>query len=330
MIETVHPWERILLGLAFEAWHSVVHPPSQPIQDSKLLEESYAHCHSVTALHSRSFHLASALLPAPKRQAARALYAFCRVTDDLVDRSSGDVEANLRGWRQQVSTWHPPADDLVAVAWADTRARYHIPQRYVEQLIEGVGRDLHQSRYDTFEDLTTYCYGVASTVGLMSMHITGFAGPEAIPYAVKLGVALQLTNILRDVGEDWQAGRVYLPQEDLAAFNLSEADLAAGRIDERWRAFMRFQIARTRRLYAEAQPGIALLNPDGRFAIAAAAGLYSAILDDIEAHDFDVFGRRAHVSGWGKLRRLPGIWWQSTGRPWATKSIPLTSLAVVQ
>lgn len=330
MIETVHPWERILLGLAFEAWHSVVHPPSQPIQDSKLLEESYAHCHSVTALHSRSFHLASALLPAPKRQAARALYAFCRVTDDLVDRSSGDVEANLRGWRQQVSTWHPPADDLVAVAWADTRARYHIPQRYVEQLIEGVARDLHQSRYDTFEDLTTYCYGVASTVGLMSMHITGFAGPEAIPYAVKLGVALQLTNILRDVGEDWQAGRVYLPQEDLAAFNLSEADLAAGRIDERWRAFMRFQIARTRRLYAEAQPGIALLNPDGRFAIAAAAGLYSAILDDIEAHDFDVFGRRAHVSGWGKLRRLPGIWWQSTGRPWATKSIPLTSLAVVQ
>jgi phytoene synthase len=330
MVETVHPWERILLGLAFEAWHSVVHPPTQPIQDSKLLEESYAHCHSVTALHSRSFHLASALLPAPKRQATRALYAFCRVTDDLVDRSTGDIEANLRAWRQRVSTWHPPADDLVAVAWADTRAHYHIPQRYVEQLIEGVARDLRQNRYDTFEDLTTYCYGVASTVGLMSMHITGFAGPEAIPYAVKLGVALQLTNILRDVGEDWRADRVYLPQEELAAFNLSEADLAAGRVDERWRAFMRFQIARTRRLYAEAHPGIALLNPDGRFAIAAAASLYSAILDDIEAHDFDVFGRRAHVSGWGKLRRLPGIWWQTTGRPWATRSIPLTSLAAAQ
>lgn len=313
MVENVYPWERILLGLAFEAWHSIVHVPTQPIQDSKLLEEAYTHCHSVTALHSRSFHLASALLPAHKRQATRALYAFCRVTDDLVDRSTGDVEARLRVWRQRVSTWHPPADDLVAVAWADTRAHYHIPQRYVEQLIEGVGRDLRQSRYDTFEDLTTYCYGVASTVGLMSMHITGFAGPEAIPYAVKLGVALQLTNILRDVGEDWRAGRVYLPQEDLAAFNLSEADLAAGRVDERWRAFMRFQIARTRRLYAEAQPGIALLNPDGRFAIAAAASLYSAILDDIEAHDFDVFGRRAYVSGWGKLRRLPGIWWQSIG-----------------
>jgi phytoene synthase len=170
---------------------------------------------------------------------------------------------------------------------------------------------LRQSRYDTFEDLTTYCYGVASTVGLMSMHITGFNSSAAIPFAVKSGVALQLTNILRDVGEDFRAGRVYLPQEELADFGLTEDYLAAGQIDNRWRAFMRFQIDRTRRLYAESQPGVALLHPDGRLAIAAAAGLYSAILDDIEAHDYDVFTRRAHVSGWGKLRRLPGLWWQS-------------------
>jgi phytoene synthase len=143
------------------------------------------------------------------------------------------------------------------------------------------------------------------------MHIIGFAGSAAIPYAIKLGVALQLTNILRDVGEDWQAGRVYLPQEELAAFALTEADLAAGQVDARWRAFMQFQIERNRRLYAEAWPGIALLNRDGRFAIAAAAGLYQAILDDIEAHDYDVFNRRAQVSKWGKLSRLPGLWWQS-------------------
>lgn len=321
MIETAHPWERILLGLAFEAWHTVAPVPAEPIQDCRVLERAYDYCQALTAQHSRSFHLASALLPAPKRRATRALYAFCRVTDDLVDRSSGDVETSLRMWRQHVSTWHPPADDLVATAWADTRAYYHIPQRYAEQLIEGVARDLHQTRYDTFEDLTTYCYGVASTVGLMSMYITGFTGPEAIPYAVKLGVALQLTNILRDVGEDWRAGRVYLPQEDLAAFNLGEADLAEGRVDDRWRAFMRFQIERTRRLYAEAQPGIVLLKPDGRFAIAAAAGLYSAILNNIEAHDFDVFSRRAHVSGWGKLRRLPGIWWQSKRQPRNAKEL---------
>lgn len=143
------------------------------------------------------------------------------------------------------------------------------------------------------------------------MHIIGFSGAEAVPYAVKLGVALQITNILRDVGEDWRAGRVYLPLDELAAYGLTESDLAAGRVDGRWRAFMRFQIDRNRRLYAEAWPGIALLGKDGRLAVAAAGELYRAILDDIEAHDYDVFNRRAHVSAWGKLCRLPGIWWRN-------------------
>ena len=126
---------------------------------------------------------------------------------------------------------------------------------------------------------------------------------------MRLGIALQLTNILRDVGLDWQAGRLYLPLNELAQFGLSEVDIPRGRVDERWRAFMRHQIARTRALYAEAEPGIALLAPEGRFAIAAAANLYRAILEDIEAHDYDVFTRRAHVGLWGKLRRLPRIWW---------------------
>jgi phytoene synthase len=154
---------------------------------------------------------------------------------------------------------------------------------------------------------------VAATVGLMSMHIIGFASSGAIPYAIRLGVALQLTNILRDVAEDWRAGRLYLPAEELAAYGLTEADVAAAQVDGRWRAFMRFQIARNRRLYAEATPGIGLLNPDGRLAVAAAATLYRAILDDIEAHDYDVFSRRAHVSAWGKLRQLPALWWHSRG-----------------
>jgi phytoene synthase len=181
----------------------------------------------------------------------------------------------------------------------------------MEQLIEGVRRDLNQKRYATFEELTAYAYGVASTVGLMSMHIIGFSSPAAIPYAIKLGVALQITNILRDVSEDWRMGRLYLPLQELAAYGLSEADVARGQVDRRWRAFMRFQIARVRRLYEEAWPGIALLNKDGRFAIAAAGELYRAILDDIEAHDYDVFSRRAHLSAWRKLGRLPGIWWRN-------------------
>jgi phytoene synthase len=233
------------------------------------------------------------------------------VSDDIVDRPLGDVTATLTNWRRRAlsPTVHP--DDLIAVAWADTRHRYQIPHRYAEQFIDGVARDLCQTRYNTFAELAAYAYGVASTVGLMSIHITGFASTEAIVYAVKLGVALQLTNILRDVGEDWRAGRVYLPLDELAAFGLTERDLAAGRVDARWRAFMRFQIARNRHLYAEAWRGIKLLHPEGRFAVAAAGDLYRAILNDIEAHDYDVFNRRAHLTRWQKLRRLPGIWWSN-------------------
>ena len=143
------------------------------------------------------------------------------------------------------------------------------------------------------------------------MHIIGFSGPQAIPFAVRLGVALQLTNILRDVGEDWAAGRLYLPLEELDSFGLSEKDIAEKRVDERWFAFIRFQISRACRLYAEALPGIAYLAPHGRFAIAAAAELYQAILEDITRHGGDVFGRRAYVNRWQKASLLPGIWWRS-------------------
>ena len=196
----------------------------------------------------------------------------------------------------------------MALAWADTRLQYGIPRCYVEQLFDGVERDLRQTRYATFSDLAQYAYGVASTVELIVARIIGFSGPQAIPYAVKLGVALQMTNILRDIQEDWCAGRLYLPQDELDAFGLTEMDIADGQMSDRWQAFMNFQVVRNRRLYTDAWPGIAMLNPDGRFAIGAAAVLYQGILDDIEAHSGNVFGGRAHLSRWGKLRRLPGIW----------------------
>ena len=305
-----HAWESTLLSLAYEARHA--DSAASPLHvDGATVRRAYAHCESLIAIHSKSFLFASAFLPVEKRRAVRALYAFCRVTDDIVDRSTGDSAAQLAQWHRRILVNHPPADDPVAIAWADARLRYHVPMRYAEQLIEGVARDLTQTRYQTFEELAAYCYGVASTVGLMSMHITGYAGAHAIPYAIKLGVALQLTNILRDVGEDWAAGRLYLPQEDLARFGLSEEDLARGQVTDAWRSFMQYQLARNRLLYAEALPGIALLDRDGRFAIAAAAELYQAILQDIELHDYDVFARRACVSKWGKVRRLPGIWWRS-------------------
>jgi phytoene synthase len=195
------------------------------------------------------------------------------------------------------------------LAWADTQARCGIPCGYADQLIDGILRDIHQQRYQTFGELAEYCYGVASTVGLMVMHIIGFGDEGALPYAIKLGVALQLTNILRDVGEDWANGRFYLPLTELTEFGLSEADIASGAVGDTWRAFMRYQIARVRQLYREAQPGIQFLDSDGRLAIAAAAGLYRAILDDIEAHDYDVFHRRAYLPALEKLKRIPAVWW---------------------
>ncbi len=303
-------WERRLLAMACEKLED--EPPPELFEiDPEALDKAYAHCDNVAREHSRTFYMASSLLPAPRRRSVRALYAFCRITDDLIDAADGDLRAGLARWKACALASPPPCDDPIALAWADTRARYRIPTRYALQLVDGVTADLNKKRYADFDELAVYCYGVASTVGLMSMHIIGFSGQDAIPYAVKLGVAMQMTNILRDVREDWEAGRLYLPQDELAAFGLSEDDIAAGRVDDRWRAFMRFQIERNRQLYAEAMPGIAKLHPSGRFAIAAAAELYRAILADIEAHDGDVFTRRAHVGTWGKLRRLPGIWWRA-------------------
>lgn len=303
-------WELHLLGRASEALSAEA--PVQHIEfDAAALENAYHYCEALTKEYSRTFYLASGLLPQDKRRAARALYAFCRVTDNIVDDASSIAtrQYRLEAWQQQVL--HPTAEvhDPVCIAWADTRQRFAIPQGYAQQLIDGCARDLIKTRYQTFEELAEYAYGVASTVGLMAMHIIGFEDARALPYAIKLGVALQLTNILRDVAEDWRNGRLYLPLDELAQFGLAEGDIAAGRVNAQWQAFMRFQIARNRQLYAEAHGGISLLKPSGRVAIAAAAGLYRAILHDIERHQYDVFSRRSHINTFGKVARIPRIWW---------------------
>jgi phytoene synthase len=310
MTVQIDAWESSLLSQAYAPLEVPRRAHVAPLGGHADYRSAYQACRVITREHSRTFYLASSLLPAEQRPAMRALYAFCRVSDDLVDRHAPNRAVELAAWRLRALGDHP-GEDPVALAWADTRARFHIPRQYAEQLLDGIAGDLTRTRYDTFDELTHYCYAVASTVGLMVMHIVGFSGKEAVPYAVKLGVALQITNILRDVGEDWENGRLYLPQSELVAFDLSEADVARGVVDDRWRALMRFQIARARRLFGEALPGVALLSRGGRLAIGAAAELYRAILDDIESHDYDVFNRRAYTSDGRKLALLPGIWWRS-------------------
>jgi len=312
-VQVQAPWEAVLLDWAHQAFDSGSSAHAgHHVTNTDLLDAAYLLCESITRENSKTFYIASGLLPADRRRAARALYAFCRVTDNIIDHAQDETSdvtrARLERWRALALDSHPPTDEMVALAWADARHRFHIPGGYAQQLIDGVARDLEKKRYQSFDELAEYAYGVASTVGLMAMHIIGFAGEHAIPYAVKLGVALQVTNILRDVQEDWDAGRLYLPSDELARFGLSEADVAAGVRDARWAAFMDFQISRARDLYREAYPGIALLDATGRFAIAASADLYRAILKDIEKHDYDVFSRRAHVSALGKLTMLPGIY----------------------
>jgi phytoene synthase len=310
-IETAETWEQGLLRLAYAPIENWTKENVQAPAVQQGISRAYAYCDEITQEHSQTFYMASALLPREQQQAIRALYAFCRVSDDLIDRPTSNSAERFQQWRYRSLSAHPPQDDLVAAAWADTRARFQIPRQYAEQLLDGVARDLEVNRYESFSDLANYCYGVASTVGLMTMHIVGYSDKEAIPYAVKLGVALQLTNILRDVGEDWANGRLYLPQDELAAFGLSEAAINDQYRGHRWQEFMRFQIARAHRLYDEALPGIAMLERRGRFAVAAAAQLYRGILSDIEAHGCDVFTRRAYISNRQKAMRLPAIWWRA-------------------
>jgi phytoene synthase len=282
---------------------------------NETLKTSYHYCSKVTAIHSKSFYMASGLLPYEKRKAIRALYAFCRTTDDIIDLQGNNRETELHQWRQHGLSSNPRANDPVSIAWADTRQNFKIPNCYAHQLIDGVYLDIHRDRYENFAELADYCYGVASTVGLMSMHIIGFTTESAIRYAVKLGVALQLTNILRDIAEDYKLGRVYLPQDELRRFGITERHLSEGIIDDQWRTFMKFQIDRTRNIYEEAWPGISLLHPSGQLSIAAAATFYKGILEKIEENNFNVFDSRACIGKWRKLKMLPGLWFKYSFLP---------------
>ncbi|MCU0624688.1 MAG: phytoene/squalene synthase family protein [Gemmatimonadaceae bacterium] len=286
-------------------------------------------CAEIVRKHARTFHLASRFLPSEKRRAAYGLYAFCRVADDMVDeaKASGDqsIGAKLAEYdRTLTSTVHDgrPANDAVfrELQWAV--GTYGIPEQVLHELVAGVARDLEPVRYATWAELARYCEGVASTVGEMCTYVFGVpagasARERALKYARTLGVAMQLTNILRDVGEDAQRGRCYFPDEDLAAFGLTRGEILQDRAlarDERWAPFMAFQIGRARTLYEMARPGIALLAPDAQKCATACAVGYAGILDAIEARGYDTITARARVPQWKRAALLVRIWRES-GRP---------------
>ncbi|HEX8218890.1 MAG TPA: phytoene/squalene synthase family protein [Chloroflexia bacterium] len=280
---------------------------------------AYRACAELIKHHSKSFYFSARLLPAAKRSAIMALYAFCRLSDDLVDEADagGDTHAARLKARHDLDSWSRLCDEgsnpahPVVHAWLDTRARYGIPRQLPEELLAGIRMDLSIDRYATWDDLWVYCYRVASTVGLMSMYITGTQTMKAVPYAVQLGVALQLTNILRDVGEDALSGRIYLPAEDMARFGYTEDMLLSGALNRNFVRLMQFEMARAHALYDSAWRGIAMLPADSRPAIAAAATLYRGILHKIVDLKYDVFNNRAHLSMGEKARSLPRVWWRA-------------------
>ena len=289
------------------------------------------YCERVTRGHARTFALASWLLPAEKRRATFALYAFCRVADDMVDGATrpGDPEvaAMLARYRRQLdAALVGRPDGPVFRELARVARDYRIPPTVLHELLDGIERDLHPVRYQSWAELALYCEGVASSVGEMCTHVFGIAPSDgacstatavlsahegAVRYARTLGVAMQLTNILRDVGEDAARGRCYLPDEDLATFGLTAADVLEHRVpahDERWRALMAFEARRARALYAAAMPGIALLAPDAQGCAAACARGYAAILDVLERNAWDSLTTRVAVGTWSRVGVLLDAW----------------------
>ncbi len=299
----------------------LTHPSTTAAPKFVTLQESYERCRQITAECSKTFYMGTLLMPEAKRRAIWAIYVWCRRTDELVDGPQGKftTESTLDHWESQLELLFSghPKDDL-DVAMVDTLEHFDLDIQPFRDMIAGQRMDLHRSRYDTFEELKLYCYRVAGTVGLMSTTVMGMdttinAAPwrqlnpvvPPIQEAVSLGIANQLTNILRDVGEDARRDRIYLPLEDLALFDYTEEDLFKGVIDDRWRALMRFQIQRSLKYYQEAESGIGRLHPDARWPVWSALMLYRKILEVIVENDYDVFNRRAFVPRTRKLLCLP-------------------------
>jgi phytoene synthase len=285
------------------------------------LRRSYNYCERLSRRQAGNFYPAFRVLPGPQRLAMCALYAFLRIADDLSDEP-GEMDQK----RQAIARWRAGLDRALAGDYShpshpalhDTVVRHAIPRAYLEAALDGVEMDLAPVAYATFADLRRYCYHVASVVGLSCIHIWGFHGAEARNYAESAGIAFQLTNILRDLGEDAARGRIYLPAEDLERFGYEPGRLQRGERDEHFRALMRFEVERARGFYEGAWPLVPLLRPAGRAVFLMMARTYRGLLDLIERRDYDVFSGRVSLSRWRKLllaaRVLPVRWGWSAGK----------------
>lgn len=271
----------------------------------KNLRSGYLIAKKITRHYARTFYLASLFLPKDKRLASYAVYAICRISDEKVDNPTGiPCASDLRKLREEIASAYSDStqEDALLLALADTLKTYSIPNELFFELINGMQMDLDKSRYADFEALRDYCYKAAGVVGLIMLKILGSHDPKAEKCAVDLGIAMQLTNILRDLKEDYARGRIYLPREDMARFKVSEKDIAEGKMTNELKLLIKFQIQRSKKFYADSEAGIpALLSRRARFVTILMKDMYCAILEVIRKNDYDVFSKRLSV---GPVRKL--------------------------
>ncbi len=286
------------------------------------LDQAYEICRKETQQWAKTFYLGTLLLPQEKRRAIWAIYVWCRRTDEIMDsleastKSQDELSDNLDEWEENTrNVFKGNIKSELDSVLLDTIERYPQSIQPYLDMIDGQRMDLNKFRYKDFDELKLYCYRVAGTVGLMTQNVMGIdsaytsapwsAMPDPSEAAIALGIANQLTNILRDVGEDRQRGRIYLPQADIEKFNYSEEELLKGKINMQWKALMNFQLKRAREWFQKSEEGIKWLSSDARWPVWTSLRLYRGILDSIERLDYDVFNNRAFVKNSVKALEIP-------------------------
>ncbi len=286
------------------------------------LDQAYEICRKETQQWAKTFYLGTLLLPQEKRKAIWAIYVWCRRTDEIMDsaeastKSQDELSDNLDEWEENTkNVFKGNIKSELDSVLLDTIEKYPQSIQPYLDMINGQRMDLNKFRYKDFDELKLYCYRVAGTVGLMTQSVMGIdsaytsapwsAMPDPSEAAIALGIANQLTNILRDVGEDRQRGRIYLPQSDIKKFNYSEEELLQGKINKQWKSLMNFQLTRAREWFQKSEDGIKWLSSDARWPVWTSLRLYRGILDSIERLDYDVFNNRAFVKNSVKALEIP-------------------------
>jgi len=287
------------------------------------LENAYQYCRQISQHHAKTFYLATLFLPKRQQNPIFAIYALLRTVDDLVDMAEEkltngqitkeEIQRLLEGWKSRLKACYAgeSVNDPILMAWQDTLKSFPIPIEYPLDLMDGVAMDIVFKPFETFDELYVYCYKVASVVGLMTSEIFGYRDKQALQHAIELGIAMQLTNILRDIGEDVDRGRIYLPLEDLRRFNYSEEEFMKKTNNENFRNLIKFQIERARGYYRSSEKGIPMLEKRSRFAVGISSINYCNILNAIEKNGYDVFSKRAYRSFYQKIRTIPFVWYKT-------------------